>query len=96
MENDEPVQMPIDGTLDLHTFRPSDIKFLVPDYLEECQKAGIYNVRIVHGKGIGNLRRTVHAVLQRLSSVSSYRLAGEDGGSWGATLVTLRQDPGTE
>jgi len=96
MENDEPVQMPIDGTLDLHTFRPSDIKFLVPDYLEECQKAGIYNVRIVHGKGIGNLRRTVHAVLQRLDSVTSYRLAGEDGGSWGATLVTLRQAPGAE
>jgi len=96
MENDEPVKVPIDGTLDLHTFRPSDIKFLVPDYLEECQKAGIYNVRIVHGKGIGNLRRTVHAVLQRLDSVTSYRLAGEDGGSWGATLVTLQQDPGAE
>ena len=95
MENDEPVQIPIDGTLDLHTFRPSDIKFLVPDYLEECRKAGIYNVRIVHGKGIGNLRRTVHAVLQRLDAVTSYRLAGEDGGSWGATLVTLRKDSGT-
>ena len=93
MENDEPVQVPIDGTRDLHTFRPSDIKLLVPDYLEECQKAGIYNVRIVHGKGIGNLRRTVHAILQRLDSVTSYRLAGEDGGSWGATLVTLRQNP---
>ena len=96
MENDEPVQVPIDGTLDLHTFRPSDIKFLVPDYLEECKKAGIYNVRIVHGKGIGNLRRTVHAVLQRLDSVTSYRLAGEDAGSWGATLVTLSQDPEAE
>ncbi len=96
MENDEPVQMPIDGTLDLHTFRPSDIKFLVPDYLEECQKAGIYNVRIVYGKGIGNLRRTVHAVLQRLDSVTSYRLADENAGSWGATLVTLRQDHGAE
>ena len=96
MDSDEPVQVPIDGTLDLHTFRPSDIKFLVPDYLEECRKAGIYNVRIVHGKGIGNLRRTVHAVLQRIDSVISYRLAGEDGGSWGATLVTLRQNPGAE
>ena len=96
MDSDEPVQVPIDGTLDLHTFRPSDIKFLVPDYLEECRKVGIYNVRIVHGKGIGNLRRTVHAVLKRIESVISYRLAGEDGGSWGATLVTLRQDPGAE
>ena len=92
MNSDEPVQVPIDGTLDLHAFRPSDIKFLVPDYLEECRKAEIYNVRIVHGKGIGNLRRTVHAVLQRLDYVTSYRLAGEDGGSWGATLVTLRRD----
>ena len=93
MNSNEPVQVPIDGTLDLHAFRPSDIKFLVPDYLEECRKARIHNVRIVHGKGIGNLRRTVHAVLQRLDYVLSYRLAGEDGGSWGATLVTLRPGP---
>ena len=96
MDNDEPVQVPIDGTLDLHTFRPSDIKSLVPDYLEECSKAGIYNVRIVHGKGIGNLRRSVHAVLKRLDAVTSYRLAGEDGGSWGATLVTLKPNPEAE
>jgi DNA-nicking Smr family endonuclease len=95
MNSDEPIQVPIDGTLDLHTFRPSDIKSLVPDYLEECRKAEIYNVRIVHGKGIGNLRRTVHAVLQRLDYVTSYRLAGEDAGSWGATLVTLQRDPGS-
>ena len=85
--------MPIDGTLDLHAFRPGDVKHLVPDYLEECMKAGIYNVRIVHGKGIGNLRRTVHSILQRLDYVTSFKLAGEDGGSWGATLVTLRADP---
>lgn len=93
MDSDEPIRVPIDGTLDLHAFRPADIKFLVPDYLEECRLAGIYNVRIVHGKGVGNLRRTVHAVLQRIDYVASYRLAGEDGGSWGATLVTLRRDP---
>lgn len=93
MDSDEPIRVPIDGTLDLHAFRPADIKFLVPDYLEECRLAGIYNVRIVHGKGIGNLRRTVHAVLQKIDYVASYRLAGEDGGSWGATLVTLRRDP---
>ena len=93
MENDEPVHVPIDGTLDLHTFRPSDIKSLVPDYLEECRQAGIYHVRIVHGKGIGNLRRTVHAALQKLDYVTSFKLAGEDSGSWGATLVTLLENP---
>ena len=91
MDDDNTVHLPIDGSLDLHAFRPSDIKHLVPDYLEECRKEGILHVRIIHGKGIGNLRRTVHAVLDRLDYVVSYRLAGEDAGSWGATLVVLKE-----
>lgn len=92
-ENDyelEPVELPIDGTLDLHAFRPQEVKDLVPDYLAACRERGILHVRIVHGKGTGALRRTVHAVLDRLPEVASYRLAGEDAGSWGATLVDLR------
>lgn len=92
MNSDNPVRLAIDGTLDLHTFRPADIKHLVPDYLDECRKAGIYHVRIIHGKGTGTLRRSVHAILQRLDKVVSYRLAGEDAGSWGATLVVLSSD----
>lgn len=87
---DECVELPIDGTLDLHAFSPRDVKNLVPDYLAECRKLDILQVRIVHGKGIGNLRRTVHAVLERLDMVQGYKLAGEGGGGWGATLVTLR------
>ena len=87
----EPVELPIDGTLDLHTFRPRDMGGLVPDYLEACIEKGIFNVRIVHGKGTGALRRSVHAVLERLATVESFRLAGEGGGGWGATLVQLRQ-----
>jgi DNA-nicking Smr family endonuclease len=86
----EPVPLPIDGTLDLHAFHPADIKTLVPDYLEECQRLGILRVRIVHGKGTGTLRRTVHALLGRLEMVAEFRLADETGGSWGATLVVLR------
>lgn len=89
---DGAVQVPIDGTLDLHNFSPRDLKYLIPDYLEECRRLKIYRVRIVHGKGIGNLRRTVHAILERLPKVENYRLAGESGGGWGATLVTLRKE----
>lgn len=87
---DDPVPLPIDGTLDLHAFRPADLKYLIPDYLSECRRVGILAVRIIHGKGTGTLRRTVHSLLDRLDCVASYRLAGEDSGAWGATLVALR------
>jgi DNA-nicking Smr family endonuclease len=91
-DEERTVQVPIDGTLDLHNFSPRDLKYLIPDYLEECRRLKIYRVRIIHGKGIGNLRRTVHAILGKVPEVESYRLAGETRGGWGATLVTLRKE----
>ncbi len=82
--------IPIDGTLDLHTFAPREVKELVPEYLRECQARGILQLRIVHGKGTGALRRQVHALLARAPEVVSFALAGEGGGGWGATVVSLR------
>src|SRR5881296_2112175 len=87
----EPIQIPIEGELDLHTFNPRDIKELLPAYLAACQEKGIYQVRVVHGKGIGNLRRTVHSILSRLPDVASFSLATERFGGWGATIVNLRR-----
>ena len=88
---DEPIELPIDGVLDLHTFRPRDVGDLVPDYLAACRAKGIYQVRIIHGKGIGNLRRSVHAILSKHPDVVSFVLDHPQYGSWGATLVRLRE-----
>jgi DNA-nicking Smr family endonuclease len=90
MEAPEPIELPIDGTLDLHAFDPREVQEVVTDYLSACQERNILTVRIIHGKGTGALRRTVHAVLARLPDVASYRLGGEGTGEWGATIVSLR------
>lgn len=84
------VNLVIDGTLDLHAFSPKDLKTLIPDYLEECQRLGIFEVKIIHGKGIGNIKRSVHALLDRNPLVSSYRVDDQKTGNWGATIALLK------
>lgn len=88
---DEPaVPLPITGELDLHTFRPQDLGELLPEYLRECRTRGILEVRVVHGKGRGQVLRSVHAILGRLAEVESFRLATPPFGGEGATWVRLR------
>jgi DNA-nicking Smr family endonuclease len=89
--DDGPIQLPIDGVLDLHSFQPREVKDLVQDYLAACQEKGILQVRIIHGKGIGNLRRTVHALLAKHPEVIDYGLDHPQFGGWGATIVNLRK-----
>lgn len=85
----DPVEIPIDGVLDLHTFAPRDVPSLVDEYLWACIQKGILEVRIIHGKGKGVLRRTVHARLEKHPDVVQYQL--DDGPSgWGATRVRLK------
>ena len=93
MDSPDPVQLPIDGVLDLHTFQPREIKDLVTEYIAACQERGVEQVRIIHGKGIGNLRRTVHALLAKHPEVIEYSLDHPQFGGWGATVVTLRKKP---
>ena len=87
----DPVVLEVTDELDLHTFAPGDVKDLVADYLDACAERGFTEVRIIHGKGVGTLRRTVHAVLERHPAVVAFVGAPENRGGWGATLVTLRQ-----
>lgn len=87
------VHVPITDALDLHHFRPKEVASVVREYLLEAAARGYPQVRLIHGKGRGVLRRTVHSVLDDHPEVLSYHLAGERGGQWGATVAVLRQDP---
>jgi DNA-nicking Smr family endonuclease len=85
-----PVALAIDGVLDLHTFQPREIGSLVPAYLHECRRRRILQVRLIHGKGVGNLQRSVHAILSKRTDVLRFSFASAGFGGRGATIVTLK------
>jgi len=85
------VHIPIEDWIDLHTFSPREIPSLLEEYLLECCKKGFKEVRIIHGKGKGVQRNIVHSFLEKSILVESYRIAPDDQGGWGATLVTLKR-----
>jgi len=87
---DDPVELVIDGVLDLHAFSPKDVKDLVPLYIGECLGRGITGLRIIHGKGTGTLKAIVHSLLVKDPRVASFKDAGTGAGGWGATEVRLK------
>ena len=86
----EPMEIPIDGVLDLHTFSPKELPDLLNDYLSACLEEQILDVRIIHGKGKGILRDRVRSILKKDSRVESFVEAPLEAGGWGATLVRLK------
>jgi DNA-nicking Smr family endonuclease len=88
---DDPIAIPINGDLDLHTFRPSEVGKVIDAYFFACLEKGIFRVRVVHGKGAGTLRTTTHALLRKHPLVKSFRTADEMSGGWGATWAELKE-----
>lgn len=89
-DDDEPVEIPINGELDLHTFAPRDTAAVLDAYIGACLAKNIHSLRVIHGKGTGALRETVHALLRRDPRVLHFRLGDETSGGWGATCVRLK------
>jgi DNA-nicking Smr family endonuclease len=89
----EPIRIPIEDVLDLHTFRPRDIPDLLDEYFSECIKEGIFSVRVIHGKGKGIQKRHVHQILDKHPLVRRFGDAPPEAGGWGATLVELNRLP---
>ncbi|WP_234572639.1 Smr/MutS family protein [Rhodohalobacter sp. 614A] len=90
MSSDEPYRIEINGVLDLHAFSPKDLSTLIDEYIDACLEKEIYEVRFIHGKGMGNIRRSVHSLLDRNPHVIEYQNANESGGGWGATIANLK------
>jgi len=87
-DDETPIRIPIEDTLDLHAFAPRDIPAVVADYLEAAREAGFHEVRLVHGRGIGVQRRVVQSLLAEHPAVESFRDAPDS--HLGATLARLR------
>jgi dsDNA-specific endonuclease/ATPase MutS2 len=92
-EEDAPVEIPITDTLDLHPFRPNEIKDVAREYLLEAHARGFRQVRLIHGRGIGVQRERIRALLQTLDFVEGFQDADGSGGGWGATVVLLAPNP---
>jgi DNA-nicking Smr family endonuclease len=89
-EEPEPVNLPIEDSLDLHAFAPRDVRPVVDEYLKEAAARGFREVRLIHGRGIGVQRTSVQALLARHPLVERFFDAPPERGGWGATVVVLR------
>jgi len=89
-EEPEPVNLPIEDSLDLHAFAPRDVRPVVDEYLKEAATRGFREVRLIHGRGIGVQRASVQALLAGHHLVERFFDAPPERGGWGATVVVLR------
>ena len=88
---EKPIKLPVEDSIDLHTFSPKDIPEVLKSYLEECYEVGLKEVRIIHGKGIGVQREIVRKVLCQHTLVENFFQAPPQAGGWGATIAILKE-----
>ena len=82
-------RVPIEDSIDLHSFLPRDIPSVVDEYLRAAHEAGLREVRLIHGRGIGVQRGIVQSVLEKHPLVIAFRDAPES--HLGATVAELRE-----
>ena len=92
-EEADPIHIPITDTLDLHPFRPGEVKDVAREYLIEARANGFRQVRLIHGRGIGVQRERIRSLLSSLDFVIDFQDADPTGGGWGSTVVLLASNP---
>ena len=91
MDDEPPVEIPIEEALDLHAFAPRDVVPVVGDYLLAAHLAGFREVRLIHGRGVGVQRAAVQRLLREHALVEGFWDAPES--HLGATIVRLKHQP---
>ncbi|HUE44653.1 MAG TPA: Smr/MutS family protein, partial [Aestuariivirgaceae bacterium] len=89
VSDDDPVRVPIEDSLDLHSFHPRDVPSVVDEYLQAAHAHGFTEVRLIHGRGIGVQRRIVQSLLAGHPLVAGFADAPAERGGRGATIVRL-------
>jgi dsDNA-specific endonuclease/ATPase MutS2 len=91
VQDQDPVRIPIEKSLDLHTFAPQDIASVVDEYIREAYSAGLLEVRLIHGRGGGVQRAIVQKILDNHSLIVEFF---DDADSHlGATIAILMTKP---
>ena len=89
-DEDEPFVVPIEDAIDLHTFAPREATAVLEEYFQACREKGILEVRVIHGKGTGQLKAKVESFLKKSAAVADFSGADFHQGGWGATMVRLK------
>jgi DNA-nicking Smr family endonuclease len=88
-----PMPIPVEDSIDLHSFRPGETASVVSEYLDAVRDR-FEEVRLVHGRGIGVQREVVRSLLARRSDVADFFDAPPERGGWGATVVRFARRDG--
>ena len=78
-------EVPIEDSIDLHTFQPREVRSVVEEYIYQAVRRGFPEVRIIHGRGIGVQREIVRSTLEKHPAV----LAFHDAADRGSTVAIL-------
>lgn len=77
-------------TLDVRGMTGEEAMKKVMVWMGEAYALGQFNLKIIHGRGDGILRKTLREYFKSLGFVKSYRSEREEQGGDGCTLVELR------
>ena len=82
---------PVRLELDLRGANAEEAIEKVDKYIDDAEIAGLHEVTLIHGKGTGALRKSIHDFLRTRPHVAAYRLGKYGEGESGVTVVTIEE-----